>query len=159
MLSRGDTTWPEVQYDTPLNQVQIGCSYNHAMQSGFAAWFHESVAGIRPLEVAPGFKRFLLRPHNFQQLTSVRANYQSMYGVIRSQWRREGAKFAWSITIPPNTSAEVAIPARRRVDVREDGRPVASRNQHVQFVRMDGSYAIFSVMSGSYHFTSLLEDR
>ncbi len=159
MLSRGDTTWPEVQYDTPLNQVQIGCSYNHAMQSGFAAWFHESVAGIRPLEVAPGFKRFLLRPHNFQQLTSVRANYQSMYGVIRSQWRREGAKFAWSITIPPNTSAEVAIPARRRVDVREDGRPVASRNQHVQFVRMDGSYAIFSVMSGSYHFTSLLKDR
>ena len=158
MLSRGDTTWPETQYDTPLDQVQIDCSYNHAMQSGFAAWFHESVAGIRPLETNPGFKRFLLRPHNFQQLTSVRANYQSMYGVIRSQWRREGAKFAWSITIPPNTSAEVAVPTRRRADIREAGRPVGPRNQHVQFVRMDGSYAVFSVMAGSYHFTSVLEN-
>ena len=159
MLSRGYTTWPETQYDTPLNQLLGTCSCNHAMQSGFAAWFHESVAGIRPLETDPGFKRFLLRPHNFHQLTAARANFQSMYGMIHSQWRREGAKFAWSITIPPNTSAEVAIPARRRADIREDGRPVAARNQHVQFVRMDGSYAIFSVRAGSYRFTSLLEKR
>ncbi len=159
MLSRGDTTWPETQYNTPLNQVQPACSYNHAMQSGFAAWFHESIAGIRPLETDPGFKRFLLRPHNYRQLTAVRANYQSMYGVIHSHWRRDGATFAWSITIPPNTSAEVAIPARRRADINEDGRSVTPLNQHVQFMRMDGSYAIFSVMAGSYHFTSVLENR
>ena len=158
MLSRGDTTWPESQYDTPVDQTPNKCSCNHAMQSGFAAWFHESIAGIRPFQTDPGFKRFLLRPHNIRQLTSVRAHYQSMYGVIHSQWRRDGVKFAWDVTIPTNTSAEVAIPARRRADVKEDGKPVAPRNPHVEFVRMDGSYAIFSVMAGKYHFTSVLEN-
>ena len=158
MLSRGDTTWPETQYDTPLDHLQIDCSYNHAMQSGFAAWFHESIAGIRPFENTPGFKHFLLRPHNFGQLKFARADYQSMYGMIRSQWQKDGARFTWNITIPPNSSAEVAIPAHHRAEVNESGKPLASRNPHVQFVRMDGDYAIYSVMAGEYRFTSVLEN-
>ena len=158
MLSRGDTTWPETQYDTPLDHLQIDCSYNHAMQSGFAAWFHESIAGIRPFENTPGFKHFLLRPHNFGQLKFARADYQSMYGMIRSQWQKDGARFTWNITIPPNSSAEVAIPAHHRADVNESGKPLAPRNPHVQFVRMDGDYAIYSVMAGEYRFTSVREN-
>ncbi len=156
MLSRGDTTWPETQYDTPLDKVQIPCSYNHAMQSGFAAWFHESIAGIRPSETDPGFKSFLMRPHNFRQLTWVRAYHQSMYGVIGSEWQRKGTKFAWNITIPPNTTAQVAIPARHRTDIREEGNRIDPRHKQIQFVKMDGPYGIFSVVSGTYHFTSVI---
>ncbi len=158
MLSRGDTTWPEVQYDTPLTQWQIGCSYNHAMQSGFAAWFHESVAGIRPLEAEPGFKNVLLCPHNIHQLTWVDAYHQSMYGIIKSRWRRMGARFHWNITIPPNATAQVAVPARHLALVRESGKPIAATNPHIKFIKMEGGYAVFSVMSGGYRFTSTLSD-
>ena len=156
MLSRGDTTWPEIQLNIPLNQPQGGCSYNHAMQSGFAAWFHESIAGIRPLAAAPGFKHFLLQPHNVRQLTTVAAYHQCMYGKIKSQWRRNGEQFDWHITIPPNTTARVAVPARDSGAVRERGAVITRQNPHIHFVKMDGQYAVFSVMSGEYHFTSAI---
>ena len=158
MLSRGDTTWPETQYNTPLNQVQPACSYNHAMQSGFAAWFHESIAGIRPLETAPGFKDFTMRPHNIRQLTWSRAYHQSMYGVIKSQWRRNGMKFDWFITIPPNSTARVAIPTRNPAAVREGGKIIERENKHIRFMKMEARYAIFALTSGEYYFTSLLAD-
>ncbi|MGC8624640.1 MAG: alpha-L-rhamnosidase C-terminal domain-containing protein, partial [Phycisphaerae bacterium] len=156
MLARGDTTWPEVQLDIPLNQWQFPCSYNHAIQSCFAAWFHESIAGIRPSETDPGFKSILMRPHNVRQLTSVRGTHQSMYGVIKSHWRRMGTRFRWNITIPPNSTAIVAIPARDRADVREGALPIDANNKYISFVGMDASYAMFSVTSGSYDFTSVL---
>ena len=159
MLSRGDTTWPETQYNTPLNQWQTPCSYNHAMQSGFAAWFHESIAGIRPFATSPGFKHFVLQPHNVRQLTAVTAYHQSMYGIIKSQWHRNGARFNWNITIPANTTAQVAVPARDIDVVREGEHVITPQNPHIHFVKMEGGYAVFSVMSGEYHFTSVIGKR
>ena len=157
MLSRGDTTWPEVQFDTPLSQPQVNCSYNHAMQSCFAAWFHESVAGIRPAEDAPGFKQIELRPHNFRQLKTVSAYHQSMYGIIKSEWHRDGLQFHWDITIPPNTTARVAVPARSATSVREGGKAITRGNPHIRFMKWDGQCAIFSLASGRYIFSSVLD--
>ncbi|MGC8552967.1 MAG: family 78 glycoside hydrolase catalytic domain [Phycisphaerae bacterium] len=158
MLSRGDTTWPEVQYNTPLNQPQINCSYNHGMQSGFAAWFHESIAGIRPLEASPGFKQIVMRPHNFRQLTSVSAYHQSMYGTIKSEWRRKGSHFHWNIALPPNTTAQVAIPARDLNLVREGAKAINAQRPHIRFLKWEGNHAIFAVASGAYKFSSVLTD-
>jgi alpha-L-rhamnosidase len=82
-----------------------------------------------------------------------------MYGIIKSQWRRNGARFNWNITIPANTTAQVAVPARDIDVVREGEHVITPQNPHIHFVKMEGGYAVFSVMSGEYHFTSVIGKR
>jgi alpha-L-rhamnosidase len=58
------------------------------------------------------------------------------------------------VTIPPNATAEVHIPASGPDIVRESGRP-ADQADSVRFQRMLDGRAVFSVGSGEYHFLSL----
>jgi len=154
MIERGDTTWPEIQFKAPDELQKMHCSWNHAMQSCFSAWFHESIGGISPCESNPGFKKFALRPHNFQQLSQAKVFHETMYGTIHSQWRTNGRYFHWTVTVPANTSARVAVPATSRQSVRESGTPIASNNAHIKFVSFDNARAIFDVAAGTYHFES-----
>jgi hypothetical protein len=121
------------------------------MQSGFAAWFHESLGGIRP--AAPGFKRIELKPHGFTQLEWVKTSHDSPYGTIRSDWRSQKGKFEWNITVPANTTATIYVPARDAASVIEGGRAAATR-PGVKFVRFENGRAVFEVESGSYQFSS-----
>jgi alpha-L-rhamnosidase len=111
LLTQGHTTWPEIFDEKPRGTDTAGRSLNHPMQSGFAAWFHESLGGIRP--AAPGFKKILLEPHGYHQLAWVEAAHESPYGLIKSHWRSTAGEFTWHISIPPNTTAIVSVPRPR----------------------------------------------
>ena len=143
-LSVGLTTWPEVPAPQPA-----GRSLNHPMQSGFAAWFHESLAGIRPL--APGFKRIAIQPHGFAELAWVKAEHISPYGPIISNWKRDGNQLTMDVTIPANTTAEVYVPAANASAITESGQP-AVRAEGVKFLRTEKDATVFAVESGPYQF-------
>jgi len=121
------------------------------MQSGFAAWFHESVGGIRP--AAPGFKRIELNPHGYEQLEWAEAQHDSLYGPIKSSWKNQGSEFTWEVSIPANTTATAYVPARSAETVSESGRP-ASSSPGVKFLRFEDGRAIYELQSGSYAFRS-----
>ena len=110
VLAHGFTTWPEQFDEVKPGERIAGRSLNHPMQSGFAAWFHESVGGIRP--AAPGFKRIELQPHGYWQIAWAEAEHDSPYGWIQSRWHNEHGVFEWKIAVPPNTTAVVFVPAR-----------------------------------------------
>ena len=154
-LANGLTTWPEtlVEFSAadPLNGRNR--SLNHPMQSGFAVWFHESVGGIKP--AAPGFKRIALEPHGYNQIAWAKAEHDSPYGPIRSDWRNDGGKFEWEISIPANTTATVSVPTQSSDSVVESGR-AAGTSAGVKFVRFENGRAIYEVASGSYTFKSKL---
>jgi len=151
MLDQGATTWPEVQMEIKPGE-SIGLrSQNHPMQSGFAAWFHESVGGIRP--AAPGFKRIELNPHGYEQLEWAEAQHDSLYGPIKSSWKNQGSEFTWEVSIPANTTATAYVPARSAETVSESGRP-ASSSPGVKFLRFEDGRAIYELQSGSYAFRS-----
>lgn len=102
MVKQGATTiwelWNGNTADPAMN------SQNHIMLLGdLLTWCFEDLAGIAPAE--PGFKKIRLNPVFPKNLDSVKAIYQSPYGTIKSEWRREGGKIIWDITIPPNTTA------------------------------------------------------
>jgi len=134
MIGRGDTTWPEVQWKSPNESQKTHCSWNHAMQSCFSAWFHESIGGITPDETGPGCQKFSLCPHNFRQLSRVDVFHRTMYGTIRNKWHSDGSHFQWTVTIPANARAQVAIPATSRDKIRESGITIRSDNMHIEFV-------------------------
>ncbi len=152
MVSRGATTiWELWNGDTADPTMNSG---NHVMLVGdLLIWLYEYLGGIAPDGGRPGFKHIVMKPHPVVGLDSVTASHRSPYGEIRSEWRRRGDAFFWNITIPPNTTATVSVPAGRAEQVTEGGRPAASA-PGVEFLRMDHGRAVFRLGSGAYLFES-----
>jgi alpha-L-rhamnosidase len=150
MVEKGATTvWELWNGDTADPAMNSG---NHVMLVGdLAIWFYECLAGIKPAE--PGFKHILMKPHPVGDLKFAKATHRSPYGVIASEWKRGGAKFDWQITVPPNTTATVLVPATHLNDVTE-GRWPAIKTKGVKSFHYENGAAVFEVESGSYHFTS-----
>lgn len=153
LLDRGLTTWPEHQRALDPQTVAPQQSLNHLMHAAFAAWFHESLAGLRPTAAAPGFKHFELRPHNFRSVRLVDAAHRSPYGLIRSRWESRDGRFDWLLTVPPNSTATIQVPAREGETISEGGWPTG-RRPGIKSLGRDGDRAVFELASGEYRFTS-----
>ena len=134
-------------------------SQNHFMLGQINEWFYHDLAGIQPDPDGPGFKRIVIRPAVVGDLTWVRASYDSVRGRITSAWKRDGRRLTLDVTIPPNTTATVYVPAVAADAVTEGG-AAAARSPGVRFLGMEDRAAIFAVTSGSYAFASVLpEDK
>jgi len=149
-INQGFTTWPEIANEVKAGE-RIFHSLNHPMHSGFAAWFHESVAGIRP--GAPGFKQIHLKPHGFRQLEQAQAWHDSPYGRIESAWQCRHGAFEWAIRVPPNTTATAWLPAASADSASEGGKPL-SRAAGVRILRQEGDRVVLALKSGNYQFKS-----
>jgi alpha-L-rhamnosidase len=58
------------------------------------------------------------------------------------------------VTIPPNTTATVYVPAKEESGVTESDKPAAKANG-VKLLRMENGAAVYEVGSGSYQFQSM----
>jgi len=143
------TTWPETWSGWGSQIIQV--------VGTAGAWFYEGLAGIRPDPAYPGFKHFTLRPGIVKSVDWVECSYQSPYGKIVSNWKREGDTLTMNVTIPPNTTATVFIPAKDAATVTESGKP-ASKAEGVKFLRMENNAALYAVGSGTYQFQSTLSE-
>ncbi len=150
MLANGATTlWERWELLTEYGMN----SHNHPMMGSVSAWFYKYLAGINTDPRAPGFKRFIIHPDPVGDLTWVRSQYASMYGMIRSDWRKEDGAFHLKVTVPVNTTATVYVPASDPSQVTESGKPAASATG-VKWVRNEGGAAVFEVGSGDYEFVA-----
>jgi alpha-L-rhamnosidase len=87
-------------------------SQNHVMLLGdLLTWCFRDLAGIAPADA--GYRKIRMQPVFPAGLDSVTASYDTPYGVITSEWRREGGHISWQISVPPNTRAIVHFPDGR----------------------------------------------
>ncbi len=143
MLSKGATTWWE-RWNGDTGDPAMN-SYNHYAFGSVIAWVYRYAVGIDTTPDAPGFKEIVIHPHLDARMTSARAEYESVYGTIISDWKGTPAgPFSLRVTIPANTSAQVFLPATGGSHLTEDGNPVDAQP-------VDGSYVV-RVGSGSYSF-------
>jgi alpha-L-rhamnosidase len=142
----GLTTWPEVPFNWPVGERFPRNSFNHPMHSGFAATFYESLAGIRPDLAQPGFKNIILQPTFLDGIDTVAVSLDSPYGLIRSAWERTGNKIAWNVTVPPNTTAEVRLPAATQ-------KMSVSGQSGVRFLGQQRGHLVYALVSGTYILT------
>lgn len=145
--------WIEQGATTLWEQWNGTESRNHIMFGDVSAWFYKALAGINPDRAAPGFSHFVIKPQVLGDLTSARAEYDSIRGTIRSEWRVEGGRFQLKVTIPANTTATVSIPAKDVNSVTEGGKPAAEAAA-LKFLRMEADRAVFEAGSGEYAFTA-----
>lgn len=148
IVRNGWTSMPEAW------DANTGASMNHCMLGHIQEWFMGWVAGIRPDPASPGFRRFIIEPHPVGSLTWARAEYDSIRGRIVSGWKRsDDGAFVLSLTVPPNTTAMVHIPAARLEDVTESGKPAAQADG-VRLVRRAPGEIRFQVDAGTYEFAA-----
>lgn len=152
MIEKGATTiWELWNGDTANPAMNSG---NHVMQVGdLGVWLYEYLGGIRPDPDNPGFKHIIIRPYPVGDLKFVKASHVSMYGRIATSWQREGNRFQLDVTIPPNTTATIYVPAKDAAAVTESGQP-AAKAKGVKFLRQDAGAAVFAADSGAYSFVS-----
>lgn len=126
-------------------------SANHVMLLGdLVIWYYENLAGIKSDPEAPGFKKIIMKPYIPEGLDFVKASYNSIYGVIESEWKKRN-KFFWDITVPANTSARVYVPATSLDLIYESGIPAKDANR-LNFINMEDGYAVFDASSGVFRF-------
>ncbi|WP_317175544.1 glycoside hydrolase family 78 protein [Pontibacter beigongshangensis] len=152
MVANGATTiWELWNGNTAAPNMN---SYNHVMMLGdLLSWYYEDLGGIRSSREQTGFKEIEMKPLMVNGLEFVNASYHSLYGLIKSDWKKEKKRFTWNITVPGNTKAVVYIPASSEKSVTEGGK-AAARANGVKFLRMEGDRAVFEVGSGSYSFVA-----
>jgi alpha-L-rhamnosidase len=154
MVEQGATTiwelWNGNTADPAMN------SGNHVMQIGdLAVWMYEYLAGIRADPENPGFRHAIIRPYPAGDLTFASGTHRTMYGTLRSSWKRDKGAFTLEVTVPANTTATVWVPSKDAASVTESGKKPAEV-KGVGFVRYEAGSTIFEIQSGAYTFSSTL---
>ncbi len=143
MLSKGATTWWE-RWNGDTGDPSMN-SYNHYAFGSVIAWAYRYAAGIDTTPDSAGFKEIVIHPHLDSRMTSARAEYESVYGKIVSDWSgTPTGPFSLKVTIPANTSAKVFLPAILGAHITEDGNPVESEQE--------GGSRVVRIGAGSYSF-------
>lgn len=148
-LKMGATSLTEAWDTNPAS------SQNHCMLGHVEEWFYRGVGGIASDPSGPGFKKILVKPQLPGDLSRARAAYDSPYGRIASQWKRESGALSLEVTIPVNTTATVYVPAKDSDSVTEGEKP-ASQAEGIRFLRMENGSALLEIGAGQYHFRSAL---
>jgi len=82
----------------------------HPMFGTITEWFYRWLAGIRPDPENPGFEKFIINPSIPEGLEFVNCTYNSPFGEIVSNWKKQPGTIQYEITIPAKSSADVTLP-------------------------------------------------
>ncbi len=107
-VDQGATTIWESWITKNPDGSPMAVSLNHYAFGCVDDWMFRSINGIVP--TSPGYKTFMIRPVMDERITSASRSFESEYGTIRSQWKKNGNTFTLSVTVPANTSAEIRLP-------------------------------------------------
>jgi alpha-L-rhamnosidase len=153
-IKQGATTiwerWDGWTHDKGFQDAGMN-SFNHYSFGSVGEWLYGSVAGIDTDPAKPGYKHILIQPQPGGGLTYTRASYDSVRGVIATDWKQEPTRFLLNVTVPPNTTATVRIPATDASKVTESGKATAGATG-ITLLRADSGFVSYRVGSGTYRF-------
>ena len=120
-------------------------SNNHLMLGHIMEWFYTGLGGIKQEDNGIVFQNIIIRPEIVGDITWVKSSYQSSYGLIRSDWKKENNILEMKVEIPANTSATIYLPTNQEGSVTENGKKTTVSKT------ADGKY-FCKIGSGSYIF-------
>jgi len=144
-IKNGATSiWERWDGWTPEKGFQVARmnSFAHYAFGSVGQWMFENIGGIK--SDGPGFRKIIINPQPGGKLTWAKTSYNSIYGLIVSDWKVDRKTFKLNVSIPANTTATVYIPAENEKDVSADS---------AEFLKKEGGYILYEVQPGSYEFT------
>ncbi len=139
------------QFNTMCEFWTLKQSHNHVMMGSIDAWFYKELAGIRVMEDAPAFGRFVIKPFVAEGLHYARASTRTIRGMVSSSWKKSENGFEIVVEVPYNTTAVVYIPADEDEEIFE-GERVLKDAEGVAVKGYENGYKVIEAGSGSYHF-------
>ncbi|MCL8014900.1 glycoside hydrolase family 78 protein [Streptomyces sp. AS02] len=122
-VTMGATTiwerWDSLLPDGTVNPSGM-TSFNHYALGAVADWLHRTVAGLAPAE--PGYRRLRIAPRPGGDLTHAEARLRTPYGEAEVSWSLADGELTVNALVPPNTTAEVALPGTDAVTEVGSGR-------------------------------------
>jgi alpha-L-rhamnosidase len=90
-----------------------GASKNHHFLGQVASWFVHGLAGIEQALGSTGYRRLVIKPALVGELAHAGSTYTTPQGIAASRWQRaaDGLLNKLEVTVPPNTTARVYVPA------------------------------------------------
>ena len=125
-------------------------SRNHPMFGGALMWYYNTLAGINPLEDAPGFRRFVVKPYPAAGLSGVSYSLETPYGEAASEVSCGDGATALTVTVPVGSEAEIWVPlpsSSARVTL-ADGTPVVGQQSP------DGRWFVTRAPQGRWSFSA-----
>ena len=102
--SLGYTTLPETWILSPkFNDASL----NHMFFGDISAWMYQYLAGVNYDSKSPGFKNIIIEPYFINGVDWVKAEYNSVRGLIRSEWNKKEGKVTLNIEIPVGSTATI----------------------------------------------------
>ncbi len=126
-------------------------SNNHLMLGHIMEWFYTGLGGISQEENSTAYKVIKIHPVMVGDITHAKADYQSPYGLISSEWTKNNGKLNLEVEIPVNSTANVYFPVKDLQKITESGKPVKDNNQFEK-VASSSDEMILKVGSGKYSF-------
>jgi alpha-L-rhamnosidase len=126
-------------------------SFNHYAIGAVGEWMYRVILGINNDDRHPAYEHFIVRPCPGGGLKWAKGSYNCIRGKIEVSWTVADVKLKLDVTIPPNTTAEIYVPAKNASSVMENAKP-ASKANGVKFLRMEAEAAVFNVEPGKYRF-------
>ena len=123
-------------------------SNSHPMFGVVTEWFYKWLGGIQVDINSPGFKSFIIKPFIPNGLDSIYSSYNSIYGEIVSNWKRDKSnEILYEISIPNNSSARIYLPDfdKNNTLVQMDGNDfkILNYNEDNSFLLNEGKYIIY----------------
>ena len=113
-INQGATTmwerWNSYSHQDGFGNAGMN-SFNHYAYGAVGTWMVERLAGLAPDPAHPGYKHFFIQPLPGGPLNAAQAKLDTPYGLARSAWALKGNTLQLEITIPPNTTATLRVPA------------------------------------------------
>ena len=117
-VTMGATTiwerWDSMLPDGSINPGEM-TSFNHYALGAVGDWLHRVVAGLAP--AAAAYERIRIEPRPLAEFEHAWAEHLTPYGTARAGWRREDGVIRIEAVVPPNTTAVVALPDGRELEV------------------------------------------
>jgi alpha-L-rhamnosidase len=134
MIAKGATTiWERWNGDT--GDVAMN-SFNHYALGAVSGFLFRRIAGIDA--AAPGFREIRVAPVLDPRVRTAGADYDSVLGRISTDWTWDpGRSFDLAVTVPPNATARVILPAALGRLARQGGADALSHRTTGDTVEFD----------------------
>ncbi len=102
--------WNSLLPDGSMNPIQMN-SLNHYSYGSIVEWMYRCMAGLRPTEDAPGFRRSIIQPMPDYRLPKVDMTYRSAAGeyAVSYEIMADGS-FALDVAVPFGATATLHLP-------------------------------------------------
>jgi alpha-L-rhamnosidase len=73
-------------------------------------WFYSGLGGIYQTENSVAYKDLIIAPKTVGNIQWVKCSYNSINGLVSSEWKKTNDSFILDVEIPNNTTATVILP-------------------------------------------------